>query len=115
MGGKFEEMMYGGIYEEIGSEAAMGVVRTGKMVSSSFVVWEEEGEDLKGILFVYFIMKRKHWKKGTVNMENLPEFAIELHKGDTLKTSVMYFDLKGEYRNFYFRPEMRDLFMVRYE
>lgn len=100
-----------GVYEEIGREEAMRVAGTGKMVSSAFVVWQGSGEGRKRRFVVNLSRQSKHWGKGTVNMETLPGFALELQREDMLTS----FDDKGGYRHFYLRPEMRDYFVLGYD
>lgn len=99
-----------GIYEEIAREEADRVVAEGKMVSSAFVVWQGDGEARKGRFVVNFARQSKHWPKGSVKMETLPSFGLEMQKGDTL----MSWDVKSGYRHFYLHPCMRDMFVFHY-
>lgn len=99
-----------GIYEEVGKEEVERIVGEGKLVSSAFVVWQGEGEHRKGRFVVNFARQSKHWSKGSVKMETLPGFGLELMRNDTL----MSWDIKSGYRHFYLHPCMRDMFVFRY-
>lgn len=76
----------------------------GKMVSSSFVVWQGHGLDRKGRLVVNFHRQSKHWPKGSIRMETVPLFAMDLQEGDFL----MSWDIRSGYRHFYLHPPVRD-------
>lgn len=101
----------GGVYEEVFAEEAAAIVRSGKMCSSAFVVWQGEGEKRKGRFVVNFKRQSTHWPKGSVKMETLPAFALDLHQGDAL----MSWDVKGGYRHMYLHPDVRDMFLFRYD
>lgn len=99
-----------GVYEEIGPEEVRRVVAGGNMVSSAFVIWQGDKEERHGRFVVNFHRQSKHWPKGSVKMETIPSFAVELQKGDTL----MSWDIKSGYRHFYLHPDVRDFFVFRY-
>ena len=99
-----------GIYEEISKAEALRLVEDGKLLSSAFVVWQGEGSERKGRFVVNFAQQSKHWAKGTIRMETLPSFGLELLKGDRL----MSWDIKSGYRHFRLHPCMRDLFCFHY-
>jgi hypothetical protein len=42
----------------------------------------------------------KHWPKGTVRMETLPEYALEMEHGD----KMVSFDIQAGYRHFRLAP-----------
>jgi hypothetical protein len=48
----------------------------------------------------------KHWPKGSVRMETLPEFSMQLVKGDRM----ISFDIRAGYRHFRLAPSIRDWF-----
>lgn len=83
----------------------------GKNVSSAIVVWKGVEEGRKGTFVVNLSRKSKNWEEGTVKLGNIPGCELELQKDDML----IYLDVKGGYRHFYLRPEMRDLLFFRYE
>jgi hypothetical protein len=99
-----------GIYEEIGVEEVREAVSMGRMVSSAFVVWQGEGVGRKGRFVLNFSQQSRHWPKGSVKMETLPGFALNLVKSDHL----MSWDVKAGYRHFYLHPKMRDYFLFHY-
>ena len=61
-------------------------------------------ESLEGRFVVNLSKQSKCWKKGTVKMESLPEFAMEMQKED----QSIYMDIHKGYRNFRLHPFMRD-------
>jgi hypothetical protein len=65
-----------GIYEEVGLEEVREVIKTGRMVSSAFIVWQGDGTDRKGRFVINFARQSQHLPKGTVKMETLPAFAL---------------------------------------
>jgi hypothetical protein len=99
-----------GIYEEVVAEEVREVVRTGRMVSSAFVVWKEEGVERKRRFVINFSRQSQHWPKGSVKMETFPSFALNLLTNDYL----MSWDVKSGYRYFYLHPRMRDYFLFHY-
>lgn len=103
-------MVQSGMVEEVGWEEVGELVRGGKMVSNSFVVWQGEGDSKKGRFVVNFSEQSRHWPKGRVRMETIQSFAVEMQERDML----MSFDVKGGYRHFYLHPDMRDFFVFRY-
>jgi hypothetical protein len=100
-----------GIYKEVSKEEVEEIRSTGAMISSSFVVWQEGAEGRKGRFVVNLSKHSKHWPKGSVRMENLPEYALELEHGD----HMVSFDIKAGYRHFRLAPKMRNWFIFRYE
>lgn len=100
-----------GVYEEISPLEAREIARSGKMISSAFVVWQGEGEDRKGRFVVNLKQQSQHWPKGSVKMETIPSFALDLQKDDTL----MSWDIKSGYRHMYLHPDMRDFFVFRFD
>jgi hypothetical protein len=65
-----------GIYEEVTTGEAERIRSTGAMISSSFVVWQGGPEGSKGRFVVNLSKQYKHWPKGSVRMETLPEYAL---------------------------------------
>jgi hypothetical protein len=61
------------------------------MISSAFVMWKDGVEERKGRFVVNFSKQSKHWKKGSVKMETVPEYVSDLEKGDHLVS----FDMKS--------------------
>jgi Reverse transcriptase (RNA-dependent DNA polymerase) len=100
-----------GIYEEVSREDVNAVQAKGCMISSAFVVWQDGLEGRKGRFVVNFAKQSKHWKKGSVKMETLPQYAMDLQKGD----HMVSFDIKSGYRHFRLAPHMRDWFCFRYD
>jgi hypothetical protein len=96
-----------GIHEKVSTEEVREVVRTGRMVSSAFTVWQGEEAERKGRFVINFARQSRHWQKGSVKMETLPGFALDLVRNDVL----MSWDVKSGYRNFYRHPRMRDDFL----
>lgn len=85
--------------------------RKGSIISSAFVVWQEQEDgQQKGRFVVNLCKQSKHWKKGSVKMESLPEFAMSVQKGD----HFISMDIKAGYRHFRLHPLMRDWFIFRY-
>jgi hypothetical protein len=100
-----------GIYEEFGVEVR-DIILTGRMVSSAFTAWQGEVMERKGRFVINFVRQSRHWSKGSVKMETLPGFALNLLKGDF--DCRMSWDVKSGYRHFYLHPRMRDNFLFRY-
>jgi hypothetical protein len=98
------------IYEDIGVEEAREALSMRLMVSSAFVVWYGEGVERKKLFVINLSQQSQHWPKGSVKMENLPCFALNLAKNDHL----MSWDVKSGYRHFYLHPKMRDYFLFQY-
>lgn len=103
------EGISGRIYEELSKDYVEERVKKGLMVSSAFVVWQ--GEEKKGRFVINFHRQSKHWAKGSIKMETIPSFALEMERDDFMFS----FDIKAGYRHFYLHPSMRDYFMFRYE
>jgi hypothetical protein len=87
-----------GIYEEVTTEEAERIRSTGVMISLSFVVWQGGPEGRKGRFAVNLSKQSKHWSKGSVRMETLPEYALELEHGE----KMVSFDIHARYRHFRF-------------
>ena len=82
------------------------------MISSSFVVWQEDTDgNEKGRFIVNFSKQSKHWEKGSVRMETLPAYAIGLKRGD----DMISFDVKSGYRHLRLAPCMTDWFLFQYD
>ena len=92
------------IYEELSYEYAMRQVEDGKIISSSFIAWQGHGEEKKGRFIINLHKKSNHWAKGSMKMEKIPSFELELEKGD----HMLSFDIKSGYRHMYLHPDMRD-------
>jgi hypothetical protein len=99
-----------GIYREVDPAYVAEAVGKGFMVSSLFVIWQEGSGERKGRFIVNFAKQSKHWEKGSVRMETLPAYALELQKGD----HMISFDIQSGYRHFRLAPHMRDMFLFRY-
>lgn len=108
--GDLERGVAEGVYERVGEEEVEDLVREGKMVSSAFVVWQGHGEERKGRFVVNFHRQSKHWARGSVKMETVQSFALDMEKNDVL----MSWDFKSGYRHFYLHPDVRNFFVFRY-
>ncbi len=84
------------IYEQVTPQAAESAIQLGYIVSSAFVHWHEGADGPKGRFCINFHKQSKHWAKGTVRMETMPAFALDLQKGD----HMLSFDIKAGYRHF---------------
>lgn len=93
-----------GIYEGVSSGLIQEQLKQGKLVSSSFVVWQGEGQDRKGRFVINLHHQSKHWERGSIRMETLPSFSLELEKDDYLFS----FDIMSGYRHFFLHPDMRN-------
>jgi hypothetical protein len=100
-----------GIYEEVTTGEAERIRSTGAMISSSFVVWQDGPERRRGRFVVNLLKQSMHWPKGSVRMQTLPEYALELIHGE----KMVSFDIKEGYRHFRLAPQMRDWFLFRYD
>jgi hypothetical protein len=98
-----------GIYEAVTTREAERIRSTGAMISSSFVVWQDGPEGRKGRFVVNLSKQSKHWHKGSVRMETLPEYALELEHGERMVS----FDIQAGYRHFRLAQQMRDWFLFR--
>lgn len=105
-----ESGLKGGIYERVSPEYEQRKRKEGHMISSAFTVWSGEGEKRKGRFVINLHQQSQHWRRGSVRMETLPSFALELQEGDRL----MSWDVKSGYRHMYLHPDMRDFFIFRY-
>lgn len=100
-----------GIYREIPREHAMRAKEDGAVISSAFTVWQEGAAGRKGRFVVNLCVQSKHWSKGGIRMESLPEFACSIRRGD----HFLSLDIVKGYRHFRLAPAMRDWFIFRYE
>lgn len=82
----------------------MSKVEKGKTFSSAFVVLQGYAEEKKGRIVVNLAKQSKHCPKGSINMETVPLFSLEVEKGEQL----LSFDIKAGYRHFFLHPDMRD-------
>jgi hypothetical protein len=73
-----------GIYEEVTTGGAERIRSAGAMISSRFVVWQGGPEGRKGRFVVNLSKQSKHWPKGSVRIETLPEYALELENGEKM-------------------------------
>lgn len=80
------------------------------MVSSAFTVWQEGSGERKGRFVVNVSKQSKHWARGSVRMETIPHYAMDMEQGD----HFLSFDIKSGYRAFRLAPKMRDWFIFRY-
>jgi len=106
-----EEGCRSGVYEEVTRGHAGEAMSHGALISSSFVVWQDSAEGRKGRFVVNLSKQSKHWPKGSVRMESISEFAMDIQRGD----HFISMDIKGGYRHFRLAPTMRDWFLFRYE
>lgn len=58
------------------------------MISSSFTVRQEEGEHHKGRCVLNFHKQSKHWHKGSLKMDTITSFAVEMERG--IYVSIRY-------------------------
>lgn len=99
-----------GIYQEVTRDYAMNAMNRGAIISSAFTVWQETDQGVKGRFIVNLSKQSKHWRKGSVQMEMLSEFAMSIQPGD----HFLSFDIYKGYRAFRLAPGMRDWFLFRY-
>lgn len=71
-----------GIYNEVTHDHAMNAKEQGAIISSAFMVWQERERGPKGRFVVNLSLKSTFWKKGSVKMDNLAEFAMNVQQGD---------------------------------
>lgn len=100
-----------GIYEKVSWDLVQERVREGALVSSSFVVWQGEGSERKGRFVINLHRQSKHWDRGSIKMETIPSFSLELAQDDFLFS----FDIQSGYRHFFLHPDIRDYFLFHYE
>jgi hypothetical protein len=89
-----------GLYEKVTTGEAERIRSTGAMISSSFVVWQDGPEGRKGRFVVNLSKQSKHWLKGIVRMDTLPEYALELEHGE----KMVSFDIQAVCRHFRLAP-----------
>ena len=78
----------------------------GQMVSSALKIWQG-GAEKEGRFVVNLARHSKHWSRGSVKMDTVTAFAMDLQKGDMM----MSWDVKSGYRHFYLHPSMREMFV----
>jgi hypothetical protein len=93
-----------GIYEEVTTGEAERIRSTCAMISSSFVAWQDGPEGRKGRFVVKLSKQYKHWPKGSVRINTLPEYAFESEHGN----NMVSFDIHAGYRHYRLAPQMRD-------
>jgi hypothetical protein len=96
-----------GIYEEVCAEEVKEIVQAGRMVSSTFTVWQGDGLERKGRFVINFARQSRHLPQGSVKMEILTKVSLILVTNDYL----MSWDIKSGYRHVYLYPLMRDFFI----
>lgn len=106
-----EEGCRSGIYQEASPQYASKALERGSIIASAFTVWQQSPEGRKGRFVVNLPKQSKHWAKGSVRMESLSQFGMEIQKGDHFISMDLY---KG-YRHFRLAPAMRDWFNIHYE
>lgn len=100
-----------GNYPEISQARALKAKENGALISSAFTIWQDIPEGRKGRFVVNLSEQSKHWKKVTIRMESLPEFAMQIQQVD----HFISFDLKKGYRHFRLHPDKWDWFIFRYK
>ena len=102
-----------GIYEEVSAHEVRRLLREGLMVSNAFVVWEERDgpSSRKGRFVVNLSEQSKHWPKGSIRMETMTSFSLQVREGD----HMVSFDIRSGYRHFRLAPKMRNYFLFRYQ
>jgi hypothetical protein len=83
--------------------------RSHDIVKICYMARQPEGR--KGRFVVNLLKQSKHWLKGSVRMETLQEYALELERGG----KMVSFDIQSGYRHFRLAPQMRDWFLFRYD
>ena len=82
----------------------------GAIISSAFNVWQDGADWPKGRLVVNPAKQSKRWKKGSVKLEVLSEFAMNVQRSDFF----MIMDIEKGYLHMGLHPTMRDWFIFRY-
>ena len=100
-----------GIYMEVTPEHAVRARQEGAGIFSSFVVWQDGPEGRKGQFILNLVLQSKKWPKGTVKMDSIAQFAMNLRKGDYL----LSMDIAKGYQHFRLHPTMPDWFLFRWE
>jgi hypothetical protein len=100
-----------GIYESITRKEAEDLKARGMLISSAFTVWQDSADGRKGRFVVNLAVQSKHWPKGSIRMETLPAFSLDLSRGD----HMLSFDIKSGYRHFRLSRKMRDYFAFHYD
>lgn len=78
----------------------------GKTVLIAFAIWPGEDEERKGRFVIKFSRQSKHWPEGSLKMETLESFALDLQENNVM----MSWDVKGGCRHMHLHPDMRDIF-----
>lgn len=94
-------------FERVSGECAHLLLQEGMLISSAFVAWSGESEDEKGQFLLPFHAHIKHWPRGSVKMETIPTFAMDMKNEDTF----LSFDIESGSHQFYFYSDMRDYFL----
>lgn len=71
-----------GIYEEVSFNHARKAMLNGYIIYSAFTVWKEGSGGRKDRLVMNLSKQSKHCKHGSVNLDNLSEFASYVREGD---------------------------------
>lgn len=78
------------IFEDVARAEFQRTVGEVKIVSSSFEAWKGEGAERKGRFVINFSRWSKHWLKGTVEMDALQGFKLELGNENNVMGYVMF-------------------------
>ena len=92
------------IYRKVTPAHAERARELGAVISSAFTVSQDGPEGPKGLFVVNLSLQSTHWKKGSLRMESLPEFATSIQKND----HFLSMDIQKGYRHFRLGPAMRD-------
>lgn len=85
------------IYEEVTNKNAYAQVKQGTMPSSAFTLLQPGSSgDMQVVFMINFSRQSKHWEKGSIKIERILLFAIELQQYDHL----ISFDIREDYRAF---------------
>ena len=71
-----------GIYKEVSPRHAARARAAEAVISSAFVVWQKSGPVQKPRLVVNLSKQSKRWKKGSLKMDSIAEFASSIQKDD---------------------------------
>ena len=82
----------------------------GAVISTDFVVWKDKEGERREFFVINLSLQSGHWAKGTVRMETLPEFAIQVQSKD----HMLAMDVLQGFRHFQLHEEMRVWFIFRY-
>lgn len=99
-----------GIYEEVSAAAASRAKEKGAIISSAFAVWQDSADGPEERLVVNLAKQSKRCKKGSVKLEALSEFDMNVQRSGFFITM----DIEKGYRHMRLHPSMRDWFIFRY-